>query len=151
MGDIRQLPNMGVAEFSELNYTAKKAYNVKGLQLQLQSVYPTIGLSLLFNRSMIVSQPDPTLQLTGGHNCQAVHSLTCTTLSSRINIPSPILLHHPPTPFRLHYPPPPCTTFHPIPPSLPPFVPHPIPPCLPLSPLHHLGCPTPDAAPGLLL
>ena len=59
MGDIRQLPNMGVTEFSELNYTAKKAYNVKGLQLQLQSVYPTIGLSLLFNRSMIVSRPVP--------------------------------------------------------------------------------------------
>ena len=54
MADILKTPNMGVADFHKLNYTAKKQYNVRGLDLQLESVIPALGLSLLFNRSYIM-------------------------------------------------------------------------------------------------
>ena len=53
MADIKHVPNMGVKEFLKLNYTSKKHYNVKGITMQLESVNPAIGLSLLFNRSYI--------------------------------------------------------------------------------------------------
>ena len=55
MADIRRVPNMGVAEFAKLNYTSKKSYNVRGIGMQMESVVPAIGLSLLFNRTFIVS------------------------------------------------------------------------------------------------
>ena len=53
--DVRKVPNMGVKEFQALNYTDKKRYNVKGLEMQLQSIYPALGLSLFLDRTLIVS------------------------------------------------------------------------------------------------
>jgi hypothetical protein len=53
--DLKRVPNMGVKDFSALNYTQKKQYNVKGLHMQMESYIPGIGVSLLFNRSLIVS------------------------------------------------------------------------------------------------
>ena len=58
MADLMRVPNMGVAEFAKLNYTSKKRYNTLGISMQLESVVPAIGLSLLFNRSLIVSAAD---------------------------------------------------------------------------------------------
>ena len=55
MADLSRVPNMGVAEFATLNYTSKKSYNVRGIGMQMESVVPAIGLSLLFNRTFIVS------------------------------------------------------------------------------------------------
>ena len=55
MADIMHVPDMGGAEFVALNYTIKKSYNAWGVGMQMQSVAPAIGLSLLFNRTLIVS------------------------------------------------------------------------------------------------
>ena len=55
MADLLHVPSMGVAEFAVLNYTSKKSYNARGIAMQMESVVPAIGLSLFFNRSLIVS------------------------------------------------------------------------------------------------
>jgi hypothetical protein len=56
VGDVMRTPDMGSSEFLALNYSAKKQYNVQGLDWQLESIYPTIGLATLFNRTIIVSR-----------------------------------------------------------------------------------------------
>eukprot|EP00798_Chlamydomonas_sp_ICE-L_P028760 gene28760-31942_t len=54
MIDVKTTPTMNPEEFLKLNYTQMKAYNVKGLNWQLASIFPSLGMSYLFNRSLIL-------------------------------------------------------------------------------------------------
>lgn len=55
MIDLERFPNMSSKVFqSTLNYTQKKFYNVEGLGLQLQSVWPGLALAHLFGRTFIM-------------------------------------------------------------------------------------------------
>jgi hypothetical protein len=55
MVDLEKSPSLSAKLFSStMNYTQKKVYNMEGLDMQLQSVWPGIALSHLFSRTFIV-------------------------------------------------------------------------------------------------
>ena len=52
--DLEKTPSMSPKEFKRLNYTQKKLYNIQGIDMQMDSVWPAMGLSHLFGRTLIM-------------------------------------------------------------------------------------------------